>query len=143
MGLFGPSKEFRERTFTMPCTPREAISVIANAQDTDGNRPFGVLINNFVEAQQRGEQPGQAPLEESVYLESLSDNGFRVAAGNRAKTNWRFELVLVGANPLNGTFGAVEVNSERWPGNVWNFNIALRNAVRSVGGKTGRWPGPF
>lgn len=143
MGLLGPAKEFRERTFTMPCTPQEAISVIAGAEDIDGNRPFGLLINNYIEAQERGEPVGQAPLAETVYLESLSDTGLSIAAGNRAKTLWRFKLTLTGANPVSGTFGATEVNSEKWPKNVWNFNAALRRAVTSVGGKTGKWPGPF
>ncbi|MFN8033505.1 MAG: hypothetical protein U0Q47_09425 [Mycobacterium sp.] len=143
MGIFGPAKEFRERTFTMPCSPREAISVIAAAEDAEGGRPFGVLIDNYLAAQQRGEPVGQPPLAETVYLVSLRDDGLSIAAGNRAKTMWRFELALTGANPVNGSFGATEVNSERWPKNVWNFNSALRSAVRSVGGKTGKWPGPF
>jgi hypothetical protein len=119
------------------------MSVIAAAEDTDGDRPFGVLINNYLAAQERGEPVGQPPLEQTVYLESLSDNGMTIAAGNRAKTMWRFQLALTGANPVSGSFGAIEVNSEGWPGNVWNFNTALRRAVRGVSGKTGKWPGQF
>lgn len=143
MGLFGPPKEFRQRTFTMPCTPNEAISVIASSTDFEGGRPFGALIDGYLEAQRRGEPVGQPPLAETVYLESLSDAGMAIVAGNRSKTKWRLQLALSGANPVNGSFGATEVNTEQWFKNVWLMNSALRAAVRSVGGKTGKWPGTF
>lgn len=143
MGLFGPSKEFRERTFTMPCTPEEAMSVIAATEDAEGGRPFGTLIDNYVQAQQRGEPVGQPPVADTVYLESWSSSGLTVVAGNRVKTMWRLQLTLTGSNPVTGSFGATEVNTEWWPKNVWNFNSALRRAVQRVGGKTGKWPGPF
>lgn len=143
MGLFGPPKYFRERTFTMPCAGREALSVIATATDLDGQRPFGQLIDAYRTAQQQGEPVGHAPLVETVYLESMSDSGLQIAAGNRVKTFWRLKLVLTGANPVNGSFGAADVYSDRWFKNVWNFNHALGAAVRSVGGKTLKWPPEF
>lgn len=143
MGVFGPPKEFRERTFTMPCSPSEAMSVIAAATDVDDARPFGSLIDNYVAAQQQGEPVGQPPLEETIYLEHLSDSGMIIAAGNRVKTKWRMQLALSGSNPVSGSFGAIEVNTQQWFGNILNMNIALRNAVRRVGGKTQKWPGQF
>lgn len=143
MGLFGPPKYFRERTFTMPCTPREAMSVIATATDLDGSRPFGILIENYLAAQQRGEPVGQAPLQETVYLESLSDDGLSIAAGNRTHTKWRLQLALSGDNPVYGSFGATEVNGQQWFKNVWNLNSALGDAVRRVSGKRVKWPAEF
>lgn len=143
MGLFGPPKYFRERTFTMPCTPREAISVIAGATDLDGGQPFGAVINSYLRAQERGEPVGQAPVAETVYLESLSDEGMVIAAGNRAQTMWRLKLTLSGSNPVNGSFAGLDVKTDRWFKNVWNFNSALGAAVRSVGGKTLKWPSEF
>lgn len=143
MGLFGPPKDFREHKFTMPCTPHEAISVIAAAEDFDGSRPFGILINNYVGAQDRGEPVGQPPLAETIYLESLGDDGLTIAAGNRTHTSWRMQLVLTGSNPVNGSFGATEVNNDQWIKNIWQFNSALSSAVGSVGGKKGKWPGSF
>ena len=70
MGIFGPAKEFRERTFTIPCSPREAISLSPRAEDAEGGRPFGVLIDNYLAAQQRGEPVEQPPLAGTVYLVS-------------------------------------------------------------------------
>lgn len=141
MGLFGPPKYYRERTFTMPCTAREAMSVIAGAEDAYGDKPFGVLIDRHLSAQQRGEPVGQPPLAETVYLESLNENGMTIAAGNRQHTKWRLRLALAGSGPVTGTFGATEVNQDQWFKNVWNFNSALGAAVRSVGGRKGKWPG--
>lgn len=143
MGLFGPKKppdSFRERKFTMPCTPREAMSVITSTTDHEGDRPFGALIDNYLAAKERGDPVGQPPLVETVYLESLSDNELAIAAGNRVNTMWRMRLVLTGADSVNGSFGATEVNSTQWVGNVLKFNSALRRAVESVGGKTVNWP---
>ena len=143
MGLFGPKSYYRERTFTMPCNPQEAVSVIAAADGVESSRPFGVLIDNYLAAQQRGEVVGQPPLAETVYLETLSDSGLIIAAGNRTRTMWRLRLALTGANPVSGSFGAIDVNQDRWFKNVWEFNSALGDAVRSVGGKRGRWPAEF
>lgn len=143
MGIFGPMKEFRERTFTMPCTPREAMSVIAVAEGLECARPFAQLLEAYNDAQQRGEPVGQPPLEARIYLESWGDHGMSIAAGNRVVTHWRMQLALSGANPVSGSFGATQLKNEIWPANVWSFSAALRRAVRSVGGKTGRWPGAF
>lgn len=136
-------KEFRERTFTMPCSPREAMSAIAVAEGHDGKRPFAQLLEAYTAAQQRGEPVGQAPLEATIYLQDWGDHGATITAGSRAKTFWRIKLTLEGNNPINGTFGATEINNETWPANVWSLNAALRRAVSKVGGKTGKWPGQF
>lgn len=143
MGLFGPPKYFRERTFTMPCSPQEAMSVIAGAEDHDGGRPFGALIEKHLDAHRRGDAVGQPPLAEGIYLETLDDHGLTIAAGNRTHTKWRLCLALDGTDPVSGSFRATEVNSEQWFKNVWNFNIALGAAVRSVGGRKGTWPAEF
>lgn len=143
MGLFGPKKYYRERTFTMPCTPNEALSVIAVATDVDGGRPFGQVIQAYREGQERGEPVGEPPLEATVYLETLSDAGMIIAAGNRTHTKWRLKLDLSGSNPVNGSFGAIEVNSDTWFKNVWDFNLALRDAVNRVGGKKLKWPAEY
>lgn len=143
MGLFGPPKYFRERTFTMPCTPQEAISVIAGARDLDDGQPFGAVIAAYLDARERGEEVGRPPLEQTVYLEYLGDDGMVIAAGNRTHTKWRLKLTLSGSNPVQGSFGGIEVNNDVWFKNVWNFNIALRNAVGSVGGKKLKWPAEY
>ncbi|ABM16720.1 hypothetical protein Mvan_5962 [Mycolicibacterium vanbaalenii PYR-1] len=127
----------------MPCTPGEAMAVIAGATDVDGGQPFGQLITNHHAALERGEAVGQPPLAEAVYIETLTEHGMTIAAGNRTHTKWRLKLVLSGANPVTGTFGAIEVNKDQWFKNVWNFNTALGSAVRSVGGKTLKWPAEF
>jgi hypothetical protein len=143
MGLFGPKKppdSFRQRNFTMPCTPHEAMSVIAAATDHEGDRPFGVLIDDYLQAKQNGGAVGQPPLVDAIFIESLSDTALAIAAGNRVETLWRMQLVLTGANPVNGSFGASEVNKTKWMGNVLKMNSALRRAVESVGGKAVNWP---
>jgi hypothetical protein len=117
--------------------------VIATATDLDGARPFGQLIDNYLEAQQRGEPVGQPPLKETVYLETYTDDGLTIAAGNRVTTFWRLQLLLSGGNPVSGSFGSAGTHGNRWPKNVWNLNSALGSAVRSVGGKTLKWPSEF
>lgn len=131
MGLFGPPKCFRERTFSMPCSRLEAFEVIAAAQDLDGNQQFGKIL---------GDPEGQPPLVETIYLASRDENGFILAAGNRARTLWRMRMALSGDNPTNGVFGAIEFNDQRWFGNVLNMVYSLDHAIRSVGGRTGTWP---
>lgn len=143
MGLFGPPKYYRERTFTMPCTADEAIDVIANAKDVDGGTPFGAIIGNYLQARDNGGEISQPPLVESVYVESFSDGVITIGAGNRVKTYWRMQLALSGSNPTAGTFGALEVRTDKWFKNVWDFNSALQCAVTSVGGRTGKWPTPY
>ena len=143
MGLFGPPKYYRERTFTMPCSADEAIGVIANAKDVDGGTPFGTIIRNYVTARDNGDDLSQPPLVESVYVESYSNSVITIAAGNRVKTYWRMQLALAGSNPTSGSFGALEVRTDKWFKNVWDFNSALESAVRGVGGKTGKWPSPY
>jgi hypothetical protein len=141
--LFGskkPPDSFRERKFTMPCTPREAMSVIASTTDHEGDRPFGALIDDYLAAKDRGEIVGKPPLVESIFIESMSDTALTIAAGNRVATLWRMQLILHGANPVNGSFGATEINNTKWMGNVLKMNSALRRAVESVGGKTVDWP---
>lgn len=132
MGLFGPPKDFRERTFTAPCSKREFLNVLAATTDYEHRIPFEFLQGEPLEA---------PPLVESIYLESRSPNGFVVAAGNRANTSWKLELSLEGENPIRGTFGATVINNElKWPGNVLHMNFALADAIRSIGGRTGKWP---
>ena len=131
MGLFGPPKEFRERTFTMPCSRAEALEVISSSSDLDGNSPFGILGSGPVSG---------PPLMEAIYVESMNDDGFVIAAGNRVRTLWRMRMTLTGDNPTSGTFGALEVNDQRWFGNVMGAVFALDKAVRSVGGRRGKWP---
>ncbi|MGC0366394.1 hypothetical protein ABH922_004378 [Rhodococcus sp. 27YEA15] len=132
MGLFRPAKEFRQRTFTAPCTGSEFLQVLHGTSDYDGEYPFQVMLDV-------GPLSGP-PLAETVYIESLSDNGFVVAAGNRVKTLWRMQLELQGDNPVAGSFGSLTVNDERWFGNVMKMNSALSSAARSVGGRTRKWP---
>ncbi|WP_338481324.1 hypothetical protein [Rhodococcus sp. DN22] len=132
MGLFGPSKEFRERTFTAPCTSAEFLHVLKGSSDYEGDTPFGVLLD--MAPQQN------PPIAETVYLESFTSDGFVIAAGNRVKTLWRMQLTLQGNNPVEGTFGALNVNDERWFGNVLSMNAAISETVRRIGGRTKRWP---
>ncbi|NMM84480.1 hypothetical protein B2J88_08900 [Rhodococcus sp. SRB_17] len=132
MGLFGPPKEFRERTFTAPCTSAEFLHVLKGGSDYEGEYPFGALLEM--------EPQPHPPLAETVYLESLSHNGFVVAAGNRAKIMWRMQLTLQGGNPIQGTFSPLTTNDSRWFGNVMKMNSALNDTVRSIGGKTKKWP---
>ena len=132
MGLFGPPKEFRERTFTAPCTSGEFLQGLKGATDYEGEIPFGILLESDPQA--------HPPLVETVYLESLNHDGFVVAAGNRVKTMWRMQLTLQGSNPVQGTFGALTTNDQRWFGNVMKMNSALAEAVRSIGGRTKKWP---
>lgn len=132
MGLFGPRKEFRERTFTAPCSRQEFLSVLADTRDYEQGVPFQFLQEGALSS---------PPLVETIYLETLSDRGFVVVAGNRAKTFWKLRLDLQGGNPVSGTFGALLINDEwKWPGNVLHMNFALADAVRSIGGRTEKWP---
>ncbi|KAF0957291.1 hypothetical protein [Rhodococcus sp. T7] len=132
MGLFGPSKTFRERTFTAPCTSAEFLQVLKGASDYEGDKPFGVLLEM--------EPQPHPPLAETVYLESLTHNGFVIAAGNRVRMMWRMQLTLQGNDPIQGTFGPLTSNDERWFGNVMSMNAALSDTVRRIGGRTKKWP---
>lgn len=82
----------------------------------------------------------QPPLTDEIYLESIGDNGFVIAAGNRARTYWRVRLTLSGDNPTTGTFGSIEHNSSMWQGNGLMMKFALERAVSSVAGRLHRWP---
>jgi hypothetical protein len=106
--------------------------VIATATDLDGGRPFGQLIDAYRAAQERGEPVGQPALAETVYIESLTDNGLSIAAGNRVTTFWRLQLLLSLANSVSGSFWAADVYSSRWPRNVWNLNGASAGAAHTA-----------
>lgn len=82
----------------------------------------------------------QPPLADEIYLESVGETGFIIAAGNRARTYWRVQLTLSGDNPTMGTFGSIEHNSSMWQGNGLMMKYALERAVDSVGGRRHRWP---
>lgn len=133
---------FRERTFTMPCTRGEALDAIINTQDYEGVAQFGERVQEYLAKSQRGDvDPGRPPLQESIYIETLDENGFVMAAGNRVTTFWRMRLALEGDDPVRGSFGAISSDdSDRWFGNVMNMVFILERVVQSVGGQQGNWP---
>jgi hypothetical protein len=134
MGLFGPPKEFRARTFSAPCTADEFLSVLVRTDGIEFGTPFAILAQSPLDA---------PPLEEQVYLEKSDGRNFVIAAGNRTHSKWKMHLSLEGDNPVQGQFGSVEFNTEQWFANVWEMNTAIRNTLRSIGGRTGKWPGSF
>ncbi|MDZ4169610.1 MAG: hypothetical protein U1E26_08135 [Coriobacteriia bacterium] len=142
MGLFGPPKEFRERTFTMPCSQAEAISVLRQIVIHDGSRPFGKPLDAYYADVEAGSpDAGKPRLVESIYVERLDSQGFVIAAGNRTATYWKVQLQLTGDNPVQGTFGAIEANDTfHWGLNVLGMVHALSTAVSKVGGSLGKWP---
>lgn len=122
---------FQKRTFTMPCSRAEALAVIRTWPDHEGNRPFDMDVLS-------GESP---PLVETIYMESADENGFVIAAGNRARgVYWRMQLNLAGDDPTYGTFRAVTADNDRWFGNVMRMSFALDSAIDAVGGEKGVWP---
>lgn len=131
MGLFGPPRDFRQRSFTMPCTRQEAMQVLSETEALYGEKPFEMITDA---------PASQPPLSDEVYLESIGDNGFIIAAGNRVRTYWRVQLTLSGDNPTMGTFGSIEHNSSMWPGNGTMMKFALERAIDGVGGRRHRWP---
>ncbi len=143
MGLFGPPKKFRDRDFSMPCSRSEALDVIVASSDWEGNQPFGSAYESYSEAQNNGLPVGTPPLVQSIYFAEFGEDGFVIAAGNRTNTLWKLQLSLVGDNPVQGSLKTLERNSDQWMGNVSRMLSSLERAVRSVGGKTGRWPDIF
>jgi hypothetical protein len=128
-----PPAQFKERTFSMPCSRAEALQVISSSEATRGDLPFKVL----------GSGPANGPpLTAAIYVESMDADGFVLAAGNRVETFWRMRMALAGDNPTRGTFGMVDLNKDQWSGNTLSAVFALQRAVESVGGKTEKWPMP-
>lgn len=130
MPLFGPQKAYRRRTFSMPCSREEALDVIA-ASTFGADRPFQALDQGVV---------SEAPLVAAVYIEDRNENGFTIAGGNRSTTHFRMRLELSEDNPTNGTFEAIDPGNGVWFGNVLDLVGGLEGAIRSTGGKTGKWP---
>lgn len=131
LGLFGPPKPFRERTFQAPCARSEFLEVLQHAEDWEHDTPFDILDDT---------PSSVKPVAETIYLEERTSNGFIIAAGNRAKMLWKLQLSLQGDNPTHGTFSAVYYKDYQWQGNVLRMVDALGDAVSAVGGKRGRWP---
>ena len=129
----------------MPCTPSEAISVIGETADLLQNDPlatsrfFGDLIDSF-------DASAPPPLVETIYLdqvvETASDIAFDIVAGNRVSTYWKMRLSLTASGAsTTGSLVPVNVNENKWLGNVMTMVYTLKRAVESVGGSTGKWPG--
>ncbi|TYL51170.1 hypothetical protein [Agromyces mariniharenae] len=129
-------KYLEERTFSMPCTPEEAISVIAAQVDTNGQESFGVPLRQFLES----ESPGQPPLVHSIYVSEFNPStGLTLVAGNRVNTYWKAHLQLDGANPVTGTFSVTQYD-RTWIVNIVQMVGVLESSTRSVGGQLLKWP---
>ncbi|MBI8989420.1 hypothetical protein [Corynebacterium meridianum] len=139
MGLFRPDKAFRRGTFTMPCTRQEVQGVICSTTDVDGRCQSGGPAERYLQRESEGKDPAEPPLTERIYMQEFGEDGFILTAGNRVHTMWRMKMTLEGDNPVHGTFEYIEHNGDRWYGNVMNLVFSLDDAIRSVGGGTGKW----